>query len=354
MDAKQELVGALVEAGLSPEQAQKLVQPYQISCQDGSGWGDLKKQISVFLAAKRIDGLSARTIENYRYTLGVFAGQVDRAVTKITVDDLREYISYLSEIRGLRDGSLLTHINTLRSFFSWLTVEGVIQRNPMLKIKSPRLDLTRSRHALSQEQLERLRDACKTYKERALVEFLVSSGCIRSWIFKYASIDASSCVSSESSLTAIQRAGSFLRFSGSRAGTNSPSARSTASGYRVRSGFVSGGLRHIRSTAPVSCSNPLLLRALVPITGTPSRRESRGRSIRICFFPASSSRLTQSTTRGVTSSVWSARFRFRSRQVASQTTMTASGSSKQMKSRATSSSAEWASKEYAPGRSTSR
>ncbi len=177
MDAKQELVGALVEAGLSSEQAQKLVQPYQISCRDGSGWGDLKKQISAFLAAKRIDGLSARTIENYRYTLGVFAGQVDRAVTKITVDDLREYISYLSEIRGLRDGSLLTHINTLRSFFSWLTVEGVSRRNPMLKIKSPRLDRTRSRHALSQEQLERLRDACKTYKERALVEFLVSSGC---------------------------------------------------------------------------------------------------------------------------------------------------------------------------------
>ena len=177
MDAKQELVGALVEAGLSPEQAQKLVQPYQISCRNGSGWGDLKKQISAFLAAKRIDGLSARTIENYRYTLGVFAGQVDRAVTKITVDDLREYISYLSETRGLRDGSLLTHINTLRSFFSWLTVEGVSRRNPMLKIKSPRLDRTRSRHALSQEQLERLRDACKTYKERALVEFLVSSGC---------------------------------------------------------------------------------------------------------------------------------------------------------------------------------
>ena len=177
MDAKQELVGALVEAGLSPEQAQKLVQPYQISCQDGSGWGDLKKQISVFLAAKRIDGLSARTIENYRYTLGVFAGQVDRAVTKITVDDLRKYISYLSETRGLRDGSLLTHINTLRSFFSWLTVEDIIRKNPMLKIKSPRLDRARSRHALSQEQLERLRDACKTYKERALVEFLASSGC---------------------------------------------------------------------------------------------------------------------------------------------------------------------------------
>jgi len=177
MDAKQELINALVEAGLSPEQAQNLIRPYRVSRQDETSRGSLKKRVSAFLAAKRIDGLSAKTIENYRYTLGIFTEQVDRAVTKITVDDLREYISYLSETRGLRDGSLLTHINTLRSFFSWLTVEDIIRKNPMLKIKSPRLDRARSRHALSQEQLERLRDACKTYKERALVEFLASSGC---------------------------------------------------------------------------------------------------------------------------------------------------------------------------------
>ncbi|MCI9236002.1 MAG: tyrosine-type recombinase/integrase [Anaerotruncus sp.] len=177
MDAKQELINALVEAGLSPEQAQNLIRPYRVSRQDETSRGSLKKRVSAFLAAKRIDGLSAKTIENYRYTLGIFAEQVDRAVTKITVDDLREYISYLSETRGLRDGSLLTHINTLRSFFGWLTVEDIIRKNPMLKIKSPRLDRARSRHALSQEQLERLRDACKTYKERALVEFLASSGC---------------------------------------------------------------------------------------------------------------------------------------------------------------------------------
>ena len=177
MDAKQELINALVEAGLSPEQAQNLIRPYRVSRQDETSRGSLNKRVYAFLAAKRIDGLSAKTIENYRYTLGIFAEQVDRAVTKITVDDLREYISYLSETRGLRDGSLLTHINTLRSFFGWLTVEDIIRKNPMLKIKSPRLDRARSRHALSQEQLERLRDACKTYKERALVEFLASSGC---------------------------------------------------------------------------------------------------------------------------------------------------------------------------------
>ena len=111
MDAKQELINALVEAGLSPEQAQNLIRPYRVSRQDETSRGSLKKRVSAFLAAKRIDGLSAKTIENYRYTLGIFAEQVDRAVTKITVDDLREYISYLSETRGLRDGSLLSLIH---------------------------------------------------------------------------------------------------------------------------------------------------------------------------------------------------------------------------------------------------
>ncbi len=30
---------------------------------------------------------------------------------------------------------------------------------------------------LTVEELERLRDACKTYREKALIEFLVSTGC---------------------------------------------------------------------------------------------------------------------------------------------------------------------------------
>ena len=63
-------------------------------------------------------------------------------------------------------------------------------------------------------------------------------------------------------------------------------------------------------------------------------------------------RFTQTITREDISMVWSTRFRLRSRHVASQTTTTASGWPKQMKLRATSSSAEWAISEYVPGIST--
>lgn len=130
-----------------------------------------------FLAAKKIDGLSARTIKNYRYNLELFAGKVNKHITKITTDDIREYITYLFDERGLKENSVQTHINTLRTFFAWMSMEGVVRKNPMLKIKSFRIDKKGARHALTPEELERLRDACQTYKEKALVEFLVSTGC---------------------------------------------------------------------------------------------------------------------------------------------------------------------------------
>ena len=53
----------------------------------------------------------------------------------------------------------------------------MIKRNPMRKIKSLKVDRLRARRPLTGEQLERLRDGCRSYKEKALVEFLVSSGC---------------------------------------------------------------------------------------------------------------------------------------------------------------------------------
>lgn len=137
---------------------------------------NLRKRITAFLAAKKIDGLSAKTLKSYREMLTAFANQVDKHVAKITMDDIREYIGTLAE-RGLKDSSIQTHINTLRSFFGWLDLEDVIRKNPMRKIKSLKIDRAKARRPLTAEQLERLRDGCQTYKEKALVEFLVSSGC---------------------------------------------------------------------------------------------------------------------------------------------------------------------------------
>lgn len=182
MNAKTELAKRLISmvSGDSPVTAEDIneaLKGYTILREAEGERIDLQKRIWQYLGAKRIDGLSPRTLANYKYTLEMFMDRVKKPVARITTDDIRAYITYLSEVRGLRETSLQTHINTLRAFFGWLLVEEKIKKNPMLKIHSLKIDKKHARTALSAEELERLRDACKGYREKALVEFLVSSGC---------------------------------------------------------------------------------------------------------------------------------------------------------------------------------
>lgn len=182
MNAKNELAKRLVSmvSGDTPanmEAINGILKDYTILREAEEEKSDLRKRIWNYLGAKRIDGLSPRTLNNYKYTLEMFAEKVNKGVSRITTDDIRGYINYLSETRKLKETSLQTHINTLRAFFGWLHTEEKIKKNPMLKIHSLKIDKKSARQALSTEELERLRDACMGYREKALVEFLVSTGC---------------------------------------------------------------------------------------------------------------------------------------------------------------------------------
>ena len=182
MNAKTELAKRLSEtfSGGTPVTAEALaaiLKDYSITKESDEQRSDLNRRIKYYLGAKRIDGLSDKTLGNYRCNLEMFAARVNKSAAKVTTDDIRGYISYLDETRHLKDTSLQTHINTLRAFFGWLHTEERIKKNPMSKIKSLKLDKKGARQALTVEELERLRDACKTYREKALIEFLVSTGC---------------------------------------------------------------------------------------------------------------------------------------------------------------------------------
>lgn len=182
MNARHELAKRLIamvsEAEpITAEAINGLLKDYTILRENDEEKSDLKKRIAYYLGAKKIDGLSPRTLANYKYTLELFSQRMSKSVSKITTDDIRGYITYLSTERKLSETSLQTHISVLRAFFGWLHTEEKIKKNPMLKIRSLKLDKKNARQALSVEELERLRDACKGYREKALVEFLVSSGC---------------------------------------------------------------------------------------------------------------------------------------------------------------------------------
>jgi integrase/recombinase XerD len=135
---------------------------------------DIEDKMRIFFASKKLEGMSNKTLKNYNYILTKFAGFMRKPLSSITAMDMRMYLTYIS--KDLKPGSVNAILFCFKSFFSWLINEEYIYKNPMAKLKATKIP-KRLRHALTEEELELLRQACKADREKALIEFLISTGC---------------------------------------------------------------------------------------------------------------------------------------------------------------------------------
>lgn len=135
---------------------------------------DMPEKIKMYLAVKRLDGLSEKTLRNYDYQLSIFSRCLIKPLSAITTMDLRMYLT--ARCKNMKSTSMNGQISILKSFFGWLADEEYIPKNPARKLKQTK-EPKRLRHALTDEEIELLRQECKTCREQALVEFLISTGC---------------------------------------------------------------------------------------------------------------------------------------------------------------------------------
>jgi integrase/recombinase XerD len=134
---------------------------------------DLEDKIALFLASKQLEGLSKVTLDGYKIELRLFAKHIQKPIEQITTADIR---AYLGQFPHLKLSSLTRRLSVLKSFFGWLTSEEIIQRDPTRKIKPPKTEKSLPK-ALTVEELEMLREACQTPRERALIEIFYATGC---------------------------------------------------------------------------------------------------------------------------------------------------------------------------------
>src|SRR5665648_499577 len=137
-----------------------------------SGHPDLQQKIQLFLAGKKLEGLSKLSLKGYALELRIFSERVPKAAADVTTADIR---SYLSESGHLKTSSLSRRLSVLKSMFGWLASEEIIPMDPTKRINPPRKE-QRIPKALSIEELEMIREACITPRERALIEVLYATG----------------------------------------------------------------------------------------------------------------------------------------------------------------------------------
>lgn len=131
--------------------------------------------LNMFLAAKRIEGCSERTINYYQITVKHLLLCTNTSVRKITTEEIREYLSDYQKLNNCSNVTIDNIRRNISSFFSWLEEEDYILKSPMKRIHKIKTK-TVVKNTISDEGIERLRDYCKEKRDLAIIDLLYSTG----------------------------------------------------------------------------------------------------------------------------------------------------------------------------------
>ena len=137
---------------------------------------DVPYLVKTFIACKKVEGFSDKTLYNYTLHLKNLFDFVHKQPEQVTANDIRMYLYTYQQQRGISNGSLDKIRDVISSFYKWMYAEEYINRNPMLSVKKIKSE-KKQRTACSQIELEYLRKACQTLKQKAILEVLYSTGC---------------------------------------------------------------------------------------------------------------------------------------------------------------------------------
>ena len=136
---------------------------------------DTQSYLKIFLAAKRVEGCSEKTIRYYDSTIRNVLNAIGKEVKSVTTDDLRVY---LDEYQKRSNASKVTIDNIRRilsSFFAWLEDENYIAKSPVRRIHKVKTCKT-VKETYSDEALELMRDHCDGIRDLAIIDMLASTG----------------------------------------------------------------------------------------------------------------------------------------------------------------------------------
>lgn len=134
-----------------------------------------EKMLEMFLAAKKIEGCSKKSLDYYQSTITNMLIKVDKNFKHISTNDLRDYLSNYQNESNVSKVTLDNLRRILSSFFSWLEEENFILKSPVRRIKKIKTAQT-IKETYTDEVLETLRDYCHNDRDLAIIDLLASTG----------------------------------------------------------------------------------------------------------------------------------------------------------------------------------
>lgn len=136
----------------------------------------IPEAVKRFIASKAIANCSPKSVAQYRYKLINFFNEVRKPFTDITTNDIRIYLYNYKETHKVSDRTAEHTRSILFNFFQWCVDNEYLIRNPCAKIEHIKFQ-AKERVPLTPYELELFRWNCKDLRERALTDFIFSTGC---------------------------------------------------------------------------------------------------------------------------------------------------------------------------------
>lgn len=130
---------------------------------------------AAFIAAKRIEGCSEKTLSYYRKTIEAMVSGIGKPVQRITTDDIRQYLTAYQIQRKSSKVTIDNIRRILATFYSWLEDEDYIVKSPVRRIHKVKTAKV-IKDTYTDEALELMRDHCDSLRDLAIIDLLASSG----------------------------------------------------------------------------------------------------------------------------------------------------------------------------------
>ncbi len=134
-----------------------------------------EKILRKFMVSKAVEGLSERSLKTYNTAITMFLQSCNKRLCDVSTDDIRVYLAY-KKINNASGNYINLIRRSLSSLFQWCVDNEVMKANPVKKIKSIRVE-KKLRASLSEDEMETLRFKAKSIRDKAIIEFLYSTGC---------------------------------------------------------------------------------------------------------------------------------------------------------------------------------
>ena len=130
-----------------------------------------RNYLELFLAAKRIEGCSDKSLKYYKATIERMLNAISKSVNHIETDDIRNYLIKYQEQNKSSKVTIDNIRRILSSFFSWLEEEDYILKSPVRRIHK-----VRTGSNIKETYSDEVRDNCSELRDLAIIDMLASTG----------------------------------------------------------------------------------------------------------------------------------------------------------------------------------